>query len=281
MLAARLPSLLPRMSESEVLECTRIHSAAGLSGPERALVRLRPFRAPHHSVSPAGMLGGASLRPGEVSLAHNGVLFLDEFGEFPRSVRESLRGPLEDRRVVIARSGGHVVLPAAFMLVAAANPCPCGFLGHPTRPCTCVVSARASYRNRLSGPLMDRFDMRVELSPVPADELFHGTGAESSEAVRLRVEAARVRQRVRFGDTCSCNAEIPADRALEMAQASSAAISMLQVAMESGAHSARATRRLLKVARTIADIEGATGVEKRHVREAVGLRAEYDARGEP
>ncbi len=281
MLAARLPTILPRMTEREMLECTRIHSAAGLATPGRVAIQVRPFRAPHHSVSAAGLLGGASLRPGEVSLAHNGVLFLDEFAEFPRSVREALRGPLEDRRVVIARSGGHVVLPAAFMLVAASNPCPCGFLGHPTRPCTCVVSARENYRNRLSGPLMDRFDMRVGLAPVPPAEVLRGAAAESSAVVRARVEAARDRQRFRLGGDCACNAEISADRAIEMTAPTHAALALLQDEMEIGAHSARAARRLLKVARTIADLEGADDVHARHVARAVGLRCDLDMPGEP
>ncbi len=279
MLACRLPSILPTLSVEEALECTRIQSVAGLHAPDAGCVRERPFRAPHASVSVAGLVGGASLRPGEVSLAHNGVLFLDEFPEFPRNVREVLRGPLEDRRVVLARAAGQVVLPARFMLVAAANPCPCGFWGHPTRPCICPVDTRERYRARLSGPLVDRIDLRVELSPVTPAELLGQVQGESSATVRERVEAARARQSSRYGGKVSCNAELRSEDVIEATQMSSAVVSLLRDHMERTACSARVARRLLKVARTIADLDARAHVEPEHLYEAFALRCELEDAG--
>ncbi len=276
MLAARLPSILPEMTPGEALECTRIHSAAGLLG-SGGLVAVRPFRAPHHSISPAGLVGGALLRPGEASLAHNGVLFLDEFPEFPRHAREVLRGPLEDRRIVLARAGGSVTFPASFMLVAAANPCPCGNLGHPTRPCVCGESARERYRARLSGPLLDRIDLRVELSPVTPAVLLQAGHAEDSRAVRARVERARARQRDRYGDRAASNAALSAEQVVEAADPTAGALSALQRHMERLGVSARVGRRLLKVARTLADLDprGADQVHEHHVHRAIGLRLDH------
>ncbi len=273
MLAARIPSILPTLTPEEALACTRIHSAAGLLGGG-GLVSERPFRAPHHSISPAGLVGGALLRPGEASLAHNGVLFLDEFPEFPRMAREVLRGPLEDRRIVLSRAGGSITLPASFMLVAAANPCPCGNLGHPTRPCVCPESARVRYRARLSGPLLDRIDLRVELSPVSPSVLLNDGAAEDSAAVRARVERARGRQRERYGGAVTSNAALPAERVVEASAPTGAALSVLQRHMEHQGLSARVGRRLLKVARTLADLDdGAPGpVRDTHVHRAVALR---------
>jgi magnesium chelatase family protein len=279
MLAARLPSILPQMTLAEALECTRIHSVAGLVAPDSGALTVRPFRSPHHSISSAGLIGGANLRPGEVTLAHNGVLFLDEFPEFPRNAREVLRGPLEDRRVVLARASGRVLLPASFALVAAANPCPCGNLGHPSRPCVCGEASRERYRARLSGPLMDRIDLRVELQPVPPGQLLGGQEGESSASVRERVEAARIRQRSRYGGAVLSNAELRAEQVQEAAQAESAALSLLQSHLEAGASSARVGRRLLKVARTLADIEGDPRVRIGHIARAVGLRCDLDERG--
>ena len=279
MLAARLPSIFPRMTLAEVLECTRIHSVAGLHAPSAGPLVERPFRAPHHSISAAGLIGGANLRPGEVTLAHNGVLFLDEFAEFPRSAREVLRAPLEDRQVVLARAAGRVVLPAAFSLVMATNPCPCGFLGHPRRPCVCEEAARERYRGRLSGPLMDRVDLRIELLPVPPGEILSGGDGESSADVRARVEAARERQRRRYGGQVRCNAELRAEQAREAADADSAALAVLQSHLEGSSASARVGRRLLKVARTLADLEGAERVRLPHVARAIGLRCDVGERG--
>lgn len=274
MLAARIPSILPTLTPEESLACTRIHSAAGLLGGG-GLVAERPFRAPHHSISPAGLVGGALLRPGEASLAHNGVLFLDEFPEFPRHAREVLRAPLEDRQIVLARAGGSVTFPASFMLVAAANPCPCGNLGHPTRPCLCGEAARQRYRARLSGPLLDRIDLRVELSPVTPSVLLSGTASEDSATVRGRVERARQRQRQRYGGMVANNAALTAEQVVEAADPTPAALSALQRHMEQQGLSARVGRRLLKVARTLADLDELSGglrVHEDHVHRAVALR---------
>jgi magnesium chelatase family protein len=279
MLAARLPTILPAMTLDEALECTRVHSVAGLHRPDAGALTVRPFRAPHHSISAAGLVGGANLRPGEVSLAHNGVLFLDEFPEFPRNAREVLRGPLEDRQVILARASGRVVLPAAFALVAAANPCPCGNLGHPTRPCVCAESARERYRARLSGPLVDRIDLRIELAPVPPAELLGLQEGESSAAVRARVEAARDRQRARYGGAATCNAELRAESVQAAADAEARALTALQSHLEATSASARVGRRLLKVARTIADLDGDPRVRLPHVARAIGLRCDVGEGG--
>jgi magnesium chelatase family protein len=279
MLAARLPTILPRMTLAEALECTRIHSVAGLHAPDAGALRVRPFRAPHHSISAAGLIGGANLRPGEVTLAHNGVLFLDEFPEFPRGAREVLRGPLEDRRIVLARASGRVVLPASFALVAAANPCPCGNFGHPSRPCLCPEAARERYRTRLSGPLMDRIDLRIELQPVRPAELLGGGDGEDSATVRARVERARDIQRTRYGGTVLSNAELRAEQVQEAAEAEPGALSVLQLHLEAGSSSARVGRRLLKVARTLADLEGDPRVRIAHIARAIGLRCDLDERG--
>lgn len=273
MLAARLPSILPRMTPREALETTRIHSVAGLLPAATGILDVRPFRAPHHSVSTAGLVGGAALRPGEASLAHNGVLFLDEFPEFPRCSREVLRGPLEDRRVVLARAGGTVTMPADFTLVAAANPCPCGMYGHPTRPCTCSPTFRDRYRSRLSGPIVDRIDLRVELGPVAAETLLDRRDGESSAEVRERVERARARQRARYGDACATNAALPPERVLDACDPTTAALSSLRALLERDGSSARVGRRLLKVARSIADLDAAVRVDVPHVGRAVRLRA--------
>ena len=273
MLAARLPTILPPLGADEVLEVTRIHSVAGLVADGRVVSR-RPFRAPHHSVSAAGLVGGAQLRPGEVSLAHHGVLFLDEFPEFPRTSREVLRGPLEDRRVMIARAGGSVCLPASFTLVAAANPCPCGNWGERRRACQCTPAAREHYRSRLSGPIVDRIDLRVRLGRVEPSTLLGATPGEDSATVGARVLGARGRQARRYGGRWACNAEIPAEQIVDAAQASSAALRALQVVLERSGASARVGRRLLKVARTLADLEGVDALEVRHVSRAVSLREE-------
>lgn len=281
MLAARLPGILPEMSHEEALECTRIHSVAGLCAGRVGLVHHRPFRAPHHTISPAGLVGGASLRPGEASLAHNGVLFLDEFPEFPRSAREVLRGPLEDRQIVLSRAAGRIVMPAAFMLVAAANPCPCGNLGHPVRPCICGPSQRERYRARLSGPLVDRLDLRVELTPVAPGELFSRTAGESTRSVRDRVVRARARQVRRYAGHARCNAELLPERVVEATAPTSAALAVLQRQMDAGSLSARVGRRLLKVARTLADLDGDDGVDAHHVHRAVALRFDGELGGAP
>lgn len=278
MLASRLPSILPDMTDTEMLECTRIHSVAGLHPSEAGILSGRPFRAPHHSISVAGLIGGANLRPGEVSLAHNGVLFLDEFPEFPRSVREALRAPLEDRQLTLSRVDGQVAMPSRFMLIAAANPCPCGFWGHPTRPCTCSVNLRERYRERLSGPLVDRIDLSIDLQPVPPHALLQQQTSESSQSIRERVSQARQRQQDRYQGKYTANAEISSEYVLEACQATPQALHYLQKVLENQQMSARLGRRMLKVARTIADLESSKAVEQHHIQTAASLRCDVEER---
>jgi len=279
MLASRLPGILPAMTHGECLDVSRIHSAAGLRPPGAGLVTTRPFRAPHHSVSAAGMVGSALLRPGEASLAHTGVLFLDELPEFQRHVLELLRGPMETRSVTLSRALGTVTFPAAFSLVAAANPCPCGFRGHPRRPCNCGDEAVRRYLARMSGPLLDRIDMHVELAPVGTDEIVGCTPGEPSAAVRARVAEARAVQQRRYAGTDRrCNADLTGEEVRTAAMASPEAQSLLRHWVDALALSGRAHARILKVARTIADLEGAHRVERPHVAEAVQYRGvERDA----
>ena len=270
MLAARLPGILPPLSEQEALECTRVHSAAGLRGGG-GIVAVRPFRAPHHTASAAALLGGADLRPGEASLAHRGVLFLDEFPEFRRDVREALRAPLEDRRIVVAKAGGRVVFPADFALVAAANPCPCGYANHPLRACVCSPSARQRYRAHLSGPIVDRIDLRVELRPVEASTLFAARPSESSAAVRERVVRARAVQSARNGPGVT-NANVGVEGLMELANPTGPALALLRDHVDEHAVSARVGRRILRVARTVADLGESARVEVPHIRAAIDLR---------
>lgn len=275
MLAARLPGILPPLTLGEALECTRIHSAAGLRRGEQGIVRHRPFRAPHHSASAAALLGSADLRPGEAALAHRGVLFLDEFPELRRDVREALRAPLEDRRIVVSRAGGRAVFPADFALVAAANPCPCGYLGHPSRPCLCGPAARQRYRQQLSGPIVDRIDLRVLLRPVDATTLFMERSGEASSAVRARVQVARERQSARNGPGVT-NAGIAADDLLAVCDATGEARAALAAHVDRTGASARVGRRVLRVARTLADLEGSARVGLPHVSLALELRFDGD-----
>jgi magnesium chelatase family protein len=271
MLASRLPGILPQMTEEEALDITRIHSCAGLHNPGLGLLGQRPFRAPHHSISLAGMIGGSGGRPGEITLAHNGVLFLDEFPEFPRHAREALRAPLEDRRVLVSRLDGQSWFPARFMLVAAANPCPCGFWGHLTQPCSCMPGTRQRYRERFSGPLLDRVDLRIELANPSTAEIVGGNG-EPSAAVQERVSKARARQQARYGGAWSCNAEVPGELFLDASLSNSASLSLLQQEMDRRKWSARLARRLLKVARTLADLQENPVVETTHIEQAIQLR---------
>jgi magnesium chelatase family protein len=275
MLARRLPTILPEMSHEEALEVTQLHSVAGiLSGG--GLVRERPFRAPHHSVSIPGLLGGGSgaLRPGEVSLAHHGVLFLDELTEFRRDALEGLRQPLEDGQVVVTRVVGSAAFPARFTLVAAANPCPCGYLGDARRACTCRADRAEMYRAKLSGPLIDRIDLRVHVPRLTKGELLGQVAGEASSAVRDRVEAARDRQRVRLRHLgLHCNAQLPGPIARRETNATSDAEAILGAAVEQHALSGRGFDRALKVARTIADLAGSDAVCSDHVVEALAYRA--------
>jgi magnesium chelatase family protein len=273
MLARRLPSILPALSEDEALEVTAIHSVAGLLRGEAPLAIERPFRAPHHSVSTAGLVGGGSSpRPGEVSLAHHGVLFLDELLEFPRHTLEALRQPLEDGRVMIARASSVVSYPARFTLVAAMNPCPCGFAGDPARTCACSEGDVQRYRSRLSGPLLDRIDLQLTLSAVPLRQLASGAAAETSGAVRTRVAAARERQRERYAShgTVRCNAQASGRSALRALDPDGR--KLLDTAAESLALSARAYHRVVRVARTIADIAGEERIAAGHLAEALRYR---------
>ena len=266
MLARRLPSILPALTEEELLEVTSIHSVAGLLNG--TAVGTRPFRAPHHSVSMAGLVGGGSVpRPGEASLAHHGVLFLDELLEFPRHTLEALRQPLEDGRVTIARASSAICYPARFTLVAAMNPCPCGYAGDQMRTCLCAESEIARYRSRLSGPLLDRIDLHLTLAAVPLREIGSAAAGESSATVRARVEGARERQRLRArGVNATLNG-----RAL-LGHLCADARSLLDTASESLALSARSYHRVVKVARTIADLAGAATVAAEHVAEALRYR---------
>ena len=272
MLARRLPSILPELTEEESLEVTAIHSVAGLLNADSAIAVGRPFRAPHHSVSTAGLIGGGSvLRPGEVSLAHHGVLFLDELLEFPRHTLEALRQPLEDGRVTLARATSAVVYPARFALVAAMNPCPCGFYGDTRRVCTCGEIDILRYRARLSGPLLDRIDLHLTLSPVPLREMGATTG-EGSPSIRARVEDARRRQRRRFAASGSPRYNAQASGRALLRLMDDDARALLDNASEPLALSARAYHRVARVARTIADLAGADRIGTLHVAEALRYR---------
>lgn len=273
MLARRLPSILPSLTEDETLEVTAIHSVAGLLNGASSIAIGRPFRAPHHSVSTAGLVGGGSSpRPGEVSLAHHGVLFLDELLEFPRHALEALRQPLEDGRVTIARASSVVAYPARFTLIAAMNPCPCGYAGDTTRVCRCAEHEIHRYRSRLSGPLLDRIDLHVTLAPVPLRTLGANNATEYSADVRARVEASRVRQRLRYAANgrAPCNGQASGRRLLPTLETD--ARELLDTAAESLGLSARAYHRVVKVARTIADIAQTERVETSHVAEALRYR---------
>ena len=274
MLARRLPSILPALTEEEALEVTAIHSVAGLLPASGGSLATRPFRAPHHSISSAGLVGGGTLpRPGEVSLAHHGVLFLDELLEFPRGALESLRQPLEDGRVVIARAALSAAFPARFSLIAAMNPCPCGNFGEPTRVCVCAESEIQRYRGRLSGPLADRIDMHVSLSAVSADALHQASEGESSSAIRARVERSRTIQRVRYaGAPASYNAQASGRWLLTQGGVDRDAKQMLMTALETLKLSARGFHRVLRVARTIADVADNENVCSEHVAEALRYR---------
>jgi magnesium chelatase family protein len=274
MLAARIPSILPAMTFDEALEASRVHSVAGVLPDGDGLLERRPFRAPHHSISTAGLLGSADLRPGEASLAHQGVLFLDELPEFSRQVLELLRAPLESREIVLSRASGTVRLPASFTLVAAANPCPCGFLGHPIRPCRCPDSAVQRYQARLSGPLLDRIDMHVQVESLDGETLYERNQAEDSATVRRRVEAARRIQAERYKELpWRSNAELTGAAVRDAAGASAVAQRMLRDAVDRLGLSGRAHDRVLKVARTIADLDGGGGVDVGHVAEALAFRS--------
>lgn len=275
MMAKCLPSILPPMTASESLETTKIHSVAGLLQADASLLEERPFRSPHHTISRTALTGGGvNAQPGEISLAHNGVLYLDEIAEFPHNVLEVLRGPLEDRCIHISRIKYNITYPASFMLVASMNPCPCGYYSHPTHPCTCTPDAINRYLNRLSGPLMDRFDLHCEISPVTFGELSGKSKAETSDAIRERVTRSREIQAVRYREENGiyCNAQMTTSLLERYASPDSKARSLLNDVMNRLNLSARAYSRILKVARTIADLAGSDTISSEHIAEAIGYR---------
>lgn len=275
MLAKRLPTILPPFNLQESLETTKIHSVAGKIGVDTSLMTQRPFRSPHHTISNAAMVGGGTFpQPGEISLAHNGVLFLDELPEFNRGVLEVMRQPLEDRKITVSRVRFSVDYPASFMLVASMNPCPCGYYNHPDRPCLCSPGAVQKYMNRVSGPLLDRIDIQIEIVPVPFEKISEQRPSEPSSAVRDRVIKARTIQEERF-ESCEgiySNAQMTTKLLHEYAVPDTAGLSLLKNAMQRLNLSARAYDRILKVSRTIADLESSSRIEARHLAEAINYR---------
>jgi magnesium chelatase family protein len=276
MLAKRLPSILPPLNLQEALETTKIHSVVGKLAKESSLISVRPFRSPHHTISDVALVGGGQFpQPGEISLAHNGVLFLDELPEFKRTVLEVLRQPLEDRVVTISRAKFSVEYPASFMLVAAMNPCPCGYYNHPEKDCVCGPGIVQKYLNRVSGPLLDRIDIHVEVTPVPFRELNAVRQSEKSEIVRERVVHARNIQQERYAHKkgVHCNAQISTRMLQEFCRISEEGQTLLKTAMERLSLSARAYDRILKMARTIADLDASAEIKVEHLAEAINYRS--------
>ena len=274
LLARSMPSILPTMPVEEGLEVTKIYSIAGLLPSDTPLIRHRPFRAPHHTISQPGLVGGGHWpRPGEISLAHRGVLFLDELPEFGSRTLEGLRQPLEDGKVSIARSTGTLTFPSSFMLIAAMNPCPCGYYGDPVRECTCSLSTISRYQKRISGPLLDRIDIHIEVPRVNYDKLTDDRLGEPSEAIRARVERARETQRARFADTpLSCNADMGPGEVRRICQLDETGRGLVRAAMQQLQMSARAFHRILKLSRTIADLAGSERIKTAHLAEAIQYR---------
>jgi magnesium chelatase family protein len=276
MLAKRLATVLPPLSLEEALETTKIHSVAGRLKQSGGLIQHRPFRAPHHTISDVALVGGGSFpQPGEISLAHNGVLFLDELPEFKRTVLEVMRQPLEDRNITISRSKFSIEYPASFMLVASMNPCPCGFYNHPDKDCVCGPGVVQKYLNKVSGPLLDRIDIHIEVTPVSFQELSGKSGGDSSERVRERVITARKIQHTRFENRpgMNCNAQMDSKWLKEHCAIDDAGKRLLATAMERLKLSARAYDRILKVSRTIADLSGSECIESQHLAEAIQYRS--------
>jgi magnesium chelatase family protein len=276
MLAKRLSTVLPPLSLDEALETTKIHSVAGRLKQNGGLIQQRPFRAPHHTISDVALVGGGSFpQPGEISLAHNGVLFLDELPEFKRTVLEVMRQPLEDRNITISRSKFSIEYPASFMLIASMNPCPCGYYNHPEKECVCGPGVVQKYLNKVSGPLLDRIDIHVEVTPVSFNELSGRSSGDSSERVRARVIEARTIQLSRFQSRpgMNCNAQMDSKWLKDHCVIDDAGKRLLATAMERLKLSARAYDRILKVARTIADLSGSERIESQHLAEAIQYRS--------
>ncbi|MDP2386466.1 MAG: YifB family Mg chelatase-like AAA ATPase [Bacteroidota bacterium] len=276
MLSKRLPSILPALNTDEALETTKIHSVAGKLGKQTGLVKQRPFRSPHHTISDVALVGGGgNPQPGEISLAHNGVLFLDELPEFKRTVLEVMRQPLEDRVVTISRAKGSVEYPASFMLVASMNPCPCGFYNHPEKQCVCAPGVVQKYLNKISGPLLDRIDLHVEVTPVPFSELSQAPAKEKSKDIRQRVIKAREIQSSRYANRVGIysNAQMKTKDLQVICSLDDACNQLLKTAMERLGLSARAYDRILKVARTIADLDNSEKINTSHIAEAIQYRS--------
>ena len=279
MLAQRLPTILPPLDFEEALEVTKVYSVAGKLAPGQGLVRVRPFRAPHHTVSEVALVGGGlHPLPGEVSLAHRGVLFLDELPEFSRESLEVLRQPLEDGCITVSRAAGSATYPSRFQLVAAMNPCKCGYYGHPTRACTCSPSAVRQYRSRVSGPLLDRIDLCVEMDPIAFDELHTAAPAESSADLRKQVLAARAIQAKRYAapgyEGVHCNAQLNAGQVRRICRMTPGAERLLRASYDALGLSARAHDRILRVARTVADLAGKSLLDEDSLLEALQYRAQ-------
>ncbi|WP_426490233.1 YifB family Mg chelatase-like AAA ATPase [Hymenobacter sp. 102] len=276
MLAKRLPSILPALSMQEALESTKIHSVAGKLGANASLLNTRPFRSPHHTISDVALVGGGgNPQPGEISLAHNGVLFLDELPEFKRTVLEVMRQPLEERRVTISRAKVSIDFPTNFMLIASMNPCPCGYYNHPEKECVCGPGVVQRYLNKVSGPLLDRIDLHVEVTPVTFDQMTETRRSEDSRTIQERVETARQRQAERFREQADIhsNAMMPSQMVKDICRVDATGLTLLKTAMERLGLSARAYDRILKVARTIADLAGSEEIQLPHLAEAIQYRS--------
>lgn len=274
MIAKRIPTILPEMTFEESMETTKIHSAAGKLPKGKALITTRPYRSPHHSISVAGLVGGGAIpKPGEISLAHNGVLFLDELPEFGKQATDTLRAPIEDKTITISRAAMSLTYPCSFMLVAAMNPCPCGFYGHPKKTCTCSDTAVTKYLNRVSGPMLDRFDIQVEVPAVEYSDLSNSKTEESSAAIRERVNKARKIQQERYrGSNVTCNANLTPSLLSKYCILTENAENLLKSAFDKLGLSARAYDRILKLARTLADLDGEEKIDVNHISSALSFR---------
>ncbi len=275
MLAKRLPTILPDMSFQEKLETTKVYSIAGRIPKGTALINERPFRAPHYTVSAQALTGGGTaIKPGEISLAHNGVLFMDEFPEFDRRAKESLRQPIEDGIVNIARTSGSVTYPSNIMMLCAMNPCPCGFFGHPAKECKCTPAAKKRYLDKISGPILDRIDIHIEVAPVEYEQLSDKSMGESSAVIKARVDKARAVQRERFkGTEVTCNAKMTPQMTKDFCVLSDEATNLLKISFEKLGMSARAYDKILRISRTIADLDSSENIELNHIAEALQYRS--------